>query len=387
MRRARFFMILFAAAFLAGCARCSLSGVPGISSGSGFSGLDGAVGAAPALTIVSYNAHNLFDDVDDGDEYPEFRMDSGGWSAVRYRARLDGLRDAVASLVPEFPDILCLQEIESEKVLADLASGPLAPAGYRHYAAGDSGGGLIRSGLLSRLPLAYVRAHAMQDDPAFGPMRDMLEVGVRVGTAEGAGAADSAGGLVVLFVCHWKSRREGAEETEAARRNQAALLAARVTELMAADPGARIVACGDFNESPDEWERVGRRYRTGLMPARSRAAGSVPVARSPAEAAAGAAAATSGQGGATAGQAIAPALYSPWAGRGGFSYRYRGTPEQLDGFLLSPALCDAKGLDFHDFTVADAPFLFDRDGAPEGWENGRGYSDHLPVGLTLAAAP
>lgn len=363
MRRAHLFLVMFAIASLVGCARCSLPGAARAASG--------------PITIVSYNTHNLFDDVESGDEYPEFRMDSGNWSAVRYRARLDGLRDAVASLVPDFPDILCLQELESAKVLADLAAGPLAGAGYRQYAAGAPGGGLIRCGVLSRLPISYVRAHAVKDDPVYGPFRDMLEIGVAPGGATGSGSMPGAD--FVLFVCHWKSRREGAEETEGARRAQAGLLAARVAGLLAADPRARVVACGDFNESPDEWERVGRRYRTGFMPVTAPVPAApgllsgLPVARSPAEA----------RSGAVPGERAGPVMYSPWAARGGFSYRFQGEGEQLDGFLLSPALCDGLDMDFRDFGVADAPFLFDADGSPKGWEDGRGYSDHLPVLLAL----
>ena len=50
------------------------------------------------------------------------------------------------------------------------------------------------------------------------------------------------------------------------RREEAALVRSRVAARMAADPAVDLVVCGDFNESPDEYLRVNRRYETALMP-------------------------------------------------------------------------------------------------------------------------
>lgn len=304
------------------------------------------------VTIVSYNVHNLFDDVDTGNEYPEFDMDTGKWTRALYLRRMDNLAEAVASLEPGYPDVLCMQELESEKVLADLAAGALKKAGYRHVAAGGPDGSSIRSGVLSRLPILRTRRHSVADAWGFGPARDMLET-----------VLDRGGGRkLIVFTCHWKSRREGEEETEVARRVQAGLAAARVAAALEEDPEAEIVVCGDFNESPDEYERVGRRYATALMPADA-ASGGILLA---------------------GGGAASPVLHSPWASAPGYSYRYRGVSERLDGFLLSRALCDGAGLDIESFAAADAGFLRDERGDPFAWNGSSGYSDHLPVRLRLA---
>ncbi len=70
----------------------------------------------------------------------------------------------------------------------------------------------------------------------------------------------------MVFVCHWKSKLEGEKETEAGRRAAAALLAHRIRELQTEKAFSPIVVCGDFNESPDEYTRISRRYPTAIMP-------------------------------------------------------------------------------------------------------------------------
>ncbi|MCE1195837.1 hypothetical protein LWX53_05005, partial [bacterium] len=186
---------------------------------------------------------------------------------------------------------------------------------------------------------------------------------------------------LTVFVCHWKSRREGPAVTEPARRAASALAAARVAEAAAADPGACLIVCGDFNESPDEFSRVKGRYATALMPAPGEGApasgeespeawseGVLKVARNKRSAACGA-------GGAT--------LYSPWALSDGFSYVFDGERERLDGFLLGPTLLDGEGLEFSRFAASGDEKLLDGEGEPAAWNGSSGYSDHLPILLVL----
>ena len=205
----------------------------------------------------------------------------------------------------------------------------------------------------------------------YSTSRNLLEARVDLGE----------GGALALFVVHWKSKVEGAEATEEGRREAAALLADRVGRVLEAEPGAAIVVCGDFNESPDEYLRVGRRYPTALMPeseaGESVSAGSrILVAAEPARA---------GLRPGAKGERAEPALYSPWAESPGYSYSYKGRRERLDGFLLSPGLLDGSGLDLAGFSAVDAPFLMDAAGEPAAWSpaNPGGYSDHLPVLLVL----
>jgi hypothetical protein len=170
-----------------------------------------------------------------------------------------------------------------------------------------------------------------------------------------------------------------------ARRASSALVARRIAEIIAADPGRCIVVCGDFNESPDEFERAGGKYPTAFMPGPrgysyppAPGSGEIPeewldgairVSGRPSEASLG------GEG---------TVLYSPWYGNEGFSYIFGGEEERLDGFLLGPALLDGKGPEFIRFMVSGDPSLLDENGCPAAWNGFSGFSDHLPIALTIA---
>lgn len=338
------------------------------------------------FSILSYNVHNLFDDEDSGSEYPEFRVGGGSWSGTAYRARLENTGLALKSVFPEgrMPDLLCLQEIDSRKVLEDLASGPLREAGYGWTALGGPPASPVKCGVISRLPIDSFRVHALEIDTggqSAGRFRDMLEVGI----------AHEGGGYLAVFVCHWKSRKEGEAETEDFRRKAAALLESRIVELRNLRPEVHVVVCGDFNESPDEFERAGRKYPSAFMPARPALAEDGPKRK--------------GEGSSfprnwyeealeltgrlsaarvADGEAV---LYSPWFGKEGYSYRYRGRDERLDGFLLGPGFDDGQGFEYADFLVCRAPELTDEAGTPRVWNGTSGFSDHLPIALLLDIFP
>jgi endonuclease/exonuclease/phosphatase family metal-dependent hydrolase len=349
------FLVLSAIAMLAVGCRCSLA----------------SPGTVKEIRIVSYNVHNLFDAEESGKEYPEFRPSKGTWSKELYAKRLANTVEAVRSLSeaeggrrPKEPDILCLQEIENANVLADLAA-HFGRGAYRYWAMSGPDESIIHTGLLSRFPIAAVHTHSVVDAWGFGPLRDILEVELDLGSGE----------KVLLFVCHWKSKSEGEKETEAGRRAAASLVVQRIREVQAERPSLPIVVCGDFNESPDEYLRVGRSYPTAIMPS---GLGVPPTA------AEGEPLCVSGTWeGLEGGEKLA--LYNPWAEiPDGFSITFREKREQFDSFFLSAALHDGEGLEYERFDVADAPMLFDANGKPLEWKENEGYSDHLPVELTLS---
>jgi endonuclease/exonuclease/phosphatase family metal-dependent hydrolase len=364
-------MRLSRAAFLAvtclvclSASRCALSASPS---------------GGPSATIVSYNVKSLFDAVDDGPEFPEFSVAKGKWDDARYKLRLANVAAAVFASVPRGgnppgPDLLCLEEIENEKVLEALRTGALAAARYRYAAIAPAEGGPFSVCALSRLPILASSCHYAAT-PAGRAGRDLLELELQAG-----------GRRLVVFACHWKSKSEGAEITEEARREAAALVRGRVAARISADPGAEIVVCGDLNESPDEYLRAGKRYATALMPVEEleSAAGvssggvSSEVARPSRLLVASVAEKAVPYDG-------EPVLYSPWAESGGYSYSFRGSRDRIDNFLLSPGLLDASGLYYKSFTVSMAGFLVDGEGAPKAWpgSGASGYSDHLPILLVL----
>jgi endonuclease/exonuclease/phosphatase family metal-dependent hydrolase len=328
------------------------------------------------ILLAAYNVHNLFDDVEDGTEYAEFRPGSPTWNSSLYARRLELTADAIGSIYPERengPDILCLTEIENAKVLADLATGHLKDGHYSWAFVGGPPDSPIRCGILSRLPIVTAKVHGVSGSAGGG--RDMLEASFEIG-----GDRSGAGELLTVMLCHWKSRLGGARETEEARRTASTLVASRLGEILKADPGRLILVCGDFNESPDEFERACRAYPTAFMPPVRAAKPSEPAPPeawfrgvlkvSPARE----------EASCEPGQLV---LFSPWEEAGGWSYRFRDERDRLDGFLVSGTLLDGEGFEFLDFKVADDPELLDEDGLPFVWNGAAGYSDHLPIALRL----
>lgn len=325
--------------------------------------------AGRSVSIVAYNVKSLFDARDDGPEFQEFSVSKGRWDDARYRIRLANTAAAIlASLSSKKgtpgPDIVCLEEVENEAVLEALRSGPLSPARYRYAAIAPAEGGPFSVCALSRLPILTASCHSAST-AAGRAGRDILELEL-----------DAGGKRLVILACHWKSKSGGSAETEEARREDAALVRGRVQARFAADPSVDLVVCGDFNESPDEYLRVGRRYATALMPIdEMESTSDAPPERLLVASSASAALPRDGE----------IVLYSPWGESGGYSYAFRGDRERIDGFLLSPGLLDSSGLVFAGFDVADASFLFGADGLPLAWPGAgsTGYSDHLPIVLCL----
>jgi endonuclease/exonuclease/phosphatase family metal-dependent hydrolase len=349
------FLVLSAIAMLAVGCRCSLA----------------PQGTGEEIRIVSYNVHNLFDAEESGKEYPEFRLSKGKWSKELYAKRLVNTVEAVRSVSETAgsrrsgePDILCVQEIENSKVLADLAE-HFGRGFYRYWAISGPDESIIHTGILSRFPIVAVHTHSVVDAWGFGPLRDILEVEFELGSAE----------RIVVFVCHWKSKSEGEKETEAGRRAAAALLVQRIREVQAEKPSLPIVVCGDFNESPDEYLRVGRSYPTAIMPS---------DIGMPPSAAEGEPLCVSGAWDELA-DPEKVILYNPWTEvSDSFSIAFHEKREQFDSFFLSANLHDGEGVEYEGFGVADAPMLFGASDTPFGWKGSEGYSDHLPVELTLS---
>lgn len=344
-------------------------------SGSACSSLGAETGPGELL-VLDYNVKSLFDDQESGSEYSDFSIAKGRWDGPRYRRRLEKLAEVILAASPKTrgPGIVCLEEIENASVLEALRRGPLAEARYRSAAIVPVPGQAIASALLSRYPIAELKTHATASGGGEG--RYILEF-----------ALDAEGRRLRGFICHWKSKTEGAAATEAARREAASLLSRRIGSLLETEPEAELFVCGDFNENPDEYRRVGRRYLTALFPASE--AASLPEGAEPllvAEEPEGAGLRRAQGGSESAAPPARLALYSPWASSGGYSYVHKEGRERIDGFLLAPGLLDGRGLSFLSFAVLDADFLLDAEGRPKAWSasSPEGYSDHLPILLKLS---
>jgi len=300
-----------------------------------------AAGQPARTTVLSYNVQNLFDGTDDGGEYERFRA-TAGWDRERYYERL-GRVDEVVRIAAgrRVPDVVVLQEVESASVAFDLARDFLR--GARWVSAGASGVTTTQVVVLSRARPKAVRAHAatevelVPDAPPRTTWRGRDVVDVRF--------ADP--GLRVL-ACHWKSQSGGVRETAPYRIREARLVATVVGRRVAAAGEAALVV-GDLNES------ARRSHGAGPPGALAELAGR---------------ALTGGR-----------AMRSLWAGSTvPGTYRYRGEWERLDRAYLVAG--DEVSAELRPVVAAR---LLDGDGAPMRYDERRrrGYSDHLPIVVTL----
>ncbi len=321
------------------------------------------------LTVMSYNVENLFDDVHNGGEYPEFDPSRGKWTSDLFQARVDALAEVIRKAVPGGPDIILLQEVENENALDTLVGRGLSGMGYRWPVFVPKHGVSANLAILSRLPVARVHSWAVGPWGRSSPMRDVIEAEIEIG-----------GHILHVFDNHWKAKTGGgARATEVSRRESAAVLSARVREILAGEPDADILVAGDFNESFDEEARAAGKYVTALVADTSR----------PAEPAQSIALSADAAGLGASGDRLE--LYEPWFEVRGVlrgSYAFQGDWLTVDHMLLSPGLLDRKGLAYRrgSFGPARLPFLLGPDGTPRSAADPRGpkgYSDHLPILLTL----
>jgi endonuclease/exonuclease/phosphatase family metal-dependent hydrolase len=212
----------------------------------------------------------------------------------------------------------------------------LSGLGYRHLVFVPQPGSAIGVAFLSRLPVLRTRALAVGELDG-QPLRHIVEIEVL-----------GRGRRLLVLNNHWKSRSEGDLQTAPGRRRAEEVLARRVRQLLAEDPGVDLVAVGDFNENLEEL------------------------------------ASWTSQAG----------FYDPWVElppRERGSAAFRGAWQTPDHALLAPGLLDERGFFYRrgDFRVLRPAFLLDRgSGLPRRFAAG-GASDHLPLVLRLhlAGAP
>jgi len=369
-RNLGFVCVLFFLALTAGCTGCEISGEGKTSEGNG------------SLAIMTWNIQALFDGVEHGTEYDDY-SESADWNREKYRGRVNVIARAVDGMERK-PDVIALQEVESETVIADLAA-ELSARNYNWTHFATIPGSALGLGLLSRFPLSGARAHAVTVEGESAP-RPMLEARVTVAT----------GGSLALFNCHWKSKLGGDDATESIRRASARIIVRRLRELAEAEPDLPVIVMGDLNENYDEFYRRSGAAISALLPDDPRAAeftGLYGLADGSYTAAT------------IAGlqkdfivicknkppvtryfPAGVAALYSPWAAElQDGSYYYKNNWETIDHFLLSPQLFDGIGWDFEGCAVVNYPPFVSAKGFPVAYNprTGSGLSDHLPLLLFL----
>lgn len=300
-----------------------------------------ALGPA-SISVMTWNTQTFFDADETGTEFEEFTGSKSKWSAERYGVRLDRLCETILAagrIADEGPDrgadIVVLEEIENTRVIEDLCNRLPQRNRYLHVAfVPPEAGGAFASAVLSRYPIRSVTAHSASSGSI--SLRPLLEV-----------AVDAEGRSVSVFAAHWKSK-SGDGDTARIRCAQERVLASRIDFLEEADPSVLYVACGDFNQALGAFDILGKGDSESPWPDW--------IARC------------------SSGQVSGPEG----------SYRFNGAWEVIDHFFYPPERL--SGYRVRDFQVMGSPPLTDENQNPARYEvfSGAGYSDHLPLILTLA---
>ncbi|MDR1507430.1 MAG: endonuclease/exonuclease/phosphatase family protein [Treponema sp.] len=342
-----------------------------------------------SLVLASWNVQAVFDGKDSGEEYAEYRAGSG-WTDEKYRARVNGIAEAVKTLggaeaggKNKTPDIIAVVEIENEGVLEDIAAAP--GMNYRWTFFASSPGAALGLGLVSRFPIIDAKTHSAHFNGTQAP-RPVAEIWIDAGSQ-----------ALVLMVCHWKSKLGGNRETEEARKAAAAVITRRLAEIGAADAGIPVIVMGDLNENADEFERAG--YACALMPDSEEAAKCIQETGDPARPGFQDFLVISGNRPPRAeyitGTSPQAVLYSPWIEEAGNeaqglpfesgSYYYKEQWETIDHFLLNGAAFDGNGWEFAGFHAARTRPFCGENGIPDGYVpwTGNGLSDHVPLVIRM----
>lgn len=306
-----------------------------------------------AFSVLTYNVQNLMDDTLDGDEYPEYRP-SEKWKTASYHMRLRTLSEILSSRNIGWCDVLVLEEIEHEGVIADLLDRHLSRKGYRWYALAKAEGSAIGVAIISKEKPSHVAVHAVEG------ARPVLEA-----------VFSTERGEIVIYGVHGKSQIGEFAETEALRLAQSRVLSAAAQK----HPGSVILLCGDFNTDPYgngapsiqpalvDWEREDSRVcmETGSLAITGKRE-----------------------------HVHSNVWYSPFLDtqnkfeKPGTCF-FAGAWHHYDQFLGNALLFDGQGWEYGSTRIIAPPQALKPDGTPLAWNLSTlsGVSDHLPLLLTL----
>ncbi len=191
--------------------------------------------AADQLVIATYNVLNLFDEIDD-----PYHEDEG--TAAKPREQLEQVAAGIRKLNA---DVIAFQEVESRGYLQLFVNSFLGDMGYSeivHYDGNDKRG--IDACLVSRIPVGPVRSlrhmkFTGADGTQRGMSRDLLQV-----TLLPPGKKPFE-----VWLVHLKSNHGGREIAEPIRLAECRFVRSQLDERLEADPDARILLMGDFNDT------------------------------------------------------------------------------------------------------------------------------------------
>jgi endonuclease/exonuclease/phosphatase family metal-dependent hydrolase len=199
------------------------------------------VAEAQKNTVGFYNIENLFDTVDDPTINDEEFLPTGAnqWTEARYQQKLTNMATVIAAMNV---DVLGLGEIENRKVLEDLVQHPALIAKHYQIIHFDMNDGRGVDVALLYKPSAFKPFKTVRI-PIFDPAepkfktRDILWV-------KGLFQKDT----LHVAVNHWPSRSGGKEDK---RLLAAEALRKTVDSVLSVNADAKMVMVGDFNDDPN----------------------------------------------------------------------------------------------------------------------------------------
>lgn len=308
---------------------------------------------ANVYSFLTYNTENTFDTIPstDGHDDHEFcRQGSYRWTRSRYIHKLQHIAQVIMAADTVHPvDFAFLQEVESDTVLFDLLHHTKLAALPYDFVMSHS-----RDPRGVNVALVYGRGRFFPSqietirpiDPTYRT-RDVLYVSGIIGH----------GDTLDLYALHLPSRL-GAHEAQQIRRNLLEELAVHVDSVAAHRCVPRIILAGDWNATPESKD-----IRQFVHP----------IAQE------------------------TPRLVNLMERRKGGSYKFHGRWEWIDQFLISPLLLRGEHglrLQHTDSSLRTLmlPQLLEEDSTWGGMKPHRafhgstwhgGYSDHLPIVMTL----
>ncbi len=195
-----------------------------------------------------YNVENLFhpnnDSLKNDDEFT--KEGARYWNYAKYQKKITQIAQNIIAIGKwEPPAIIGLCEVENLQCLRDLVhNSPLKNFNYEiiHQESGDSRG--IDVAFLYRptyFLYEYHHAFTLSFPNSSYATRDILYIKGRVGDD-----------TLHCFVNHWPSRYGGELATKPKRNFAASVLKSKFDSIQNHNPSAKIIALGDFNDSPSD---------------------------------------------------------------------------------------------------------------------------------------
>ena len=294
-----------------------------------------------SLLVMFWNVENFFDWTDQGTGESDSEFSSRGkriWTRRKFHDKCDAIAKGVMWISDRYarvPDVIGLAEVENRRALSRLVNYTLLRKygyGIVHYDSNDIRG--IDVALLYRMKVMTPKSFTLKTPPEMST-RDILHV--EMGLADGTS--------VEIMVNHHPSKLGGAEESHH-KRMTAMNVMRSLCDSLKASGREKIVAMGDFNDTPDgsQFKMMDYILENKGLPLHDEGKGTI---------------------------------------------RYKGRWELIDNFLTSPSVSAS------DMEIVKIPFLMEYDKRYPGDKPFRTYSgpryvggvsDHCPVAIWILTA-